>query len=166
MTRPIDRKAFVNQLLTELACRTEGALDFWTLVCVSPIAPDVPGFIRQHCELMRSLVVVIRSQLPGNSSEAQQRAIEELRAGCDEWESAFLRLGSYRQHTHEEIVSAVQAIDRVHAQRVAAITELGRSLGSPVAHLEEQTDERRNYFRRILNTLPEVFLHARQEAMT
>ena len=47
---------------------------------------------------------------------------------------------------------------------MTAITELGRALGSPVAHLEGQTDERRGYYRRILDSLPDLFLQARRPA--
>ena len=101
MTKPIDRQAFLNQLLTELATRTEGALDFWTLLCLAPEFPDPAGFVRQQCELSRSLAVVIRSQLPTAASEAVRGWADELRDGCDEWERAFFLLADHARHTDE-----------------------------------------------------------------
>lgn len=164
MTLPADLKSPVNRLLTEVAQRTDGALDCWTVVCLAPEIAEPRSFLAQNSEKVRSLLGAIQSHFAGANDEQLDRLIQGLLDGCDEWESVFGTLGDFHNYSTDEIEAAVNALARLYGQRRDAIVELGRAIEAPIAYLEGQTQERRDYYRRILSSLADTFLRALRPA--
>src|SRR5262245_64282414 len=100
-----EHRAFLGQLLTDLARRTDGALDFWTIVCINPDLADSRAFLEQQSELLHALVVVLQSRVSADKAAAP--LLTALRENCEQWESAFRLLADFRDRAEEEVVSAI-----------------------------------------------------------
>lgn len=158
MINHLDFSLFLNQLLTDLARRLHGAIDCWTIVCIEPMGLDVRAFITEHSQVLKALVIVIDAELaPIQASPTAYQAIERIREDCDALESDFLFLADHRQHHSGEIRLAVEELKQLWTELVQTIAELGRMLGCPIAFLEQMEADRKAYYQRMLDSLPDLF---------
>jgi hypothetical protein len=157
-----DDKIILDRLLSKLAGYLNGGLDVWTLVCLGDFSPDRRAFIRDKCEVMRSLVVVTKAIL----AEAQQTGKEPMRilldklaVFCQKQEQAFLVLAECRTVPLHEVRAATEAVAEVYTGLREAIRQLGEALDVPISFWQTQTAESESYFQRILRGLFDQFAH-------
>lgn len=72
-----DERIVVERLLTRLASRLDGAIDFWTLVCLGRAGPDPRGFLLHHGETVKSLIVVTEDLLAG-TAQGSAESVRDL----------------------------------------------------------------------------------------
>jgi hypothetical protein len=167
MTDPVDSRLFLNQLLTDLARRLHGAIDFWTLVCVNPVAMDARAFIGEQSKILKALAADICAELARTQAlPAARGASERIRRDCEAFEANFLLLADFRQHHSDEVRSAAEALKSLCTELIRTVANLGRTLGCPVSYLEQMGAERKAYYQRILDSLPDIFLSASPEPAT
>jgi hypothetical protein len=161
---PVQRTV-LDRLLTKLAGSLDGAVDFWTLVCLGPLPTDRRGFLLEHCELTRALVLVAKSFL----AEARLASTPEvhpllvrLTASCQRLQAAFLALEQFRSVSLDELRSATETIAEVYNSMREAIRQLGDAIHLPVGYWQGRTPEREDYFRKILAGLFNQFRHERE----
>jgi hypothetical protein len=161
VVRPQDR-AIVERLLGELAVRADGAIDFWTTVCLYPegLRPVPEEFVTANREVLRSLAVCLRAILAeaGLADAVPVRdQVATLAAACRQLEEAMLLLARFRTVSLADIRVATQSLAAAHATLLATVRELGEALGCSVAYWGQRTPERDRYYQQILGGLFDLF---------
>src|SRR5438128_501855 len=94
-----DDRITLDRLLSKLAGCLDGAIDFWTLVCLGTFTPDRRGFLQDHWETMHGLVLVTRALLQeaglGNG-EPVCSCLEAMAVNSQKLHDAFLTLEQFR----------------------------------------------------------------------
>jgi hypothetical protein len=156
-----DDRLVLDRLLTQLAGRLDGAIDFWTLVCLGNF-PDGKGFLLKNSEALRSLVIVIGGFLP-ELAAAKARLVhtllEQMGTACQRLQNAFLVLQQFRIVRLDEVRAATDVVVEVHANLRQLIWQLGEALGLSISYWKGRTPEREEYIRKILAGLYNQFAH-------
>jgi hypothetical protein len=157
-------RVVLERLLTELARRTDGALDFWAAVALLPdgVGIDRPGFLSRHGETLRSLVVVLRALLAGAGLPGTRPAVDRVASACGEFLAAFGTLERFREAPAEGVRSAVESLGCAHRDLIVAIQDLGEAAGCPASYWQQRTPERTAYYESILSGLLDQLRHVRQ----
>jgi hypothetical protein len=158
---PEDRLLF-DRLLTILLGNLDGAIDFWSLICLGQLPPDPSGFVRHHCEFLRALVVVMQGLLAGyreTRGTATVQLLDQMMSASARLEQAFLVLARFRTVELEETRAAVVAVREVYADLHDAVQRLGQALGIAVSYWRDRSDEQQRHFQGILNGLFDQFAH-------
>jgi len=156
----------LDRLLTALANRLGGAVDFWTAVCLLP--PDAPldrrAFVVKNLEELRRLLDEVRSALR-DAGHAEEEPVRRLLRGMTEGLArllqAFLVLVQFRTVTLEELRGATETLTEVHGSVLQAIQDLARVTGIRVSFFDNWTEERARYFQGILGRLFQLACEAR-----
>jgi hypothetical protein len=70
----------LERLLTAFGSRLDGAVDFWTLVAIGHCVPDSRGFLLEHADRLRSLLIAAGEFLPQpNKGEPPGNLLAALR---------------------------------------------------------------------------------------
>src|SRR5438128_2223357 len=77
-----DDRVILDRMLTQLASRLDGAIDFWTLVCLDSSFPQRQEFLAHHGEVLQSLVVAVRELFQGKDWANTQPAANLFEAMC------------------------------------------------------------------------------------
>jgi hypothetical protein len=78
-----DKTAVVSCLLEELLTRLDGLLDTGTTAVLAGVVPNSRAFIEARCEVLRSLVVVIRALLPADFVRGVAGVVDRLPTVCE-----------------------------------------------------------------------------------
>lgn len=157
-------RTILDRLLTKLAGWVGGAIDTWSLLCISNMVPDLHNFLLEKCRLTRSLVDVTRLLLAEAglvTKEPARALLPRLVSACNKLQDALLILEKFRTASLEEVQRATVALAEVRGEFLQAVQELGRGLGVEVAYLQGDTSKREEYFRYILENLCRFFQEAR-----
>jgi hypothetical protein len=149
----------LDRLLSRLAGSLHGAVDFWTVVCLGDFLPDRRAFIVRQTEVMKALVIVLKSFLTEADKEPIHGLLERISFRCEQLESVFLVLADIRAVGLEEIRLATTSLREVYTDLNEAIHQLSQAIGVPVSFWQNWTPERRSYFNNILEGLYDQFRH-------
>lgn len=161
---PEDRLV-LDRLLTQLAGRLDGAIDFWTLVCLGHFPPDPREFILKNGDTMRALVIVTRGFLgsvPSSRARPIHDLLDRMAAACQKLQNAFLVLEQFRAVPLEEVRLATQAVAEVYGDLHESIRQFGEAVGLSISYWHNRKPERNEYFRKILDGLFNTFAHERE----
>src|SRR5438270_13324291 len=134
---PSQDRAVVERLLGELVSRADGAIDFWTTVCLSPegLLPAPGDFVAAESEVLRSLAVSLRAIL-AEAGLAEANPVRGLLAtmavACRQIEAAALTLARFRTVPLADVRAATQSLAEAHAGRREGVRQLAEVLGCPL----------------------------------
>jgi len=146
-------KIILDRLLSKLAGSLDGALDFWTLVCINDFCADRRAFILRQSEIQHALVVVLDAVLAEfgfSRKKGISDLLEQLAKGYQQLQNTFLTLAESRTISREEIHTATEKLVKVYPNLRETIRQLSQTVGVPVAYLRDQTRESEEYFQKIL----------------
>ena len=150
----------LDQALSELAGRWDGAVDFWPLVCMEAVVGDPAGFVHSQIEKMRSAIQIARDQsfAAGRVADSLERdRLDWLTAACDTLELVFARLIHFRLADRTEVTSAIALFARVHELTMRAIRAHADAAGIAVSYFRDRSEGHDDYIRGILEKLPDQF---------
>jgi hypothetical protein len=153
-------RTVLERLLTRLAGRLDGAIDFWTLVCLGRVAPDPQGFLQHHSEAVKALVIVIEDLLTATSQSSREEVptlLGRMRADVRKLQGAFLALEQFRRLELEEIRSATMDIADAYNDLRDSIPRLADALSVSVSCWQSRPPDREAYYQGILHQLFDLF---------
>jgi hypothetical protein len=106
-------KIILDRLLSKLTGSLDGALDFWTLVCIADMVPDRREFILRQSEIQHALIVVIRALLAELGFSRKDRIsdqLEQMAEGYQQLQNTFLILAESRTISREELRGATETL--------------------------------------------------------
>jgi len=143
----------LDGLLTELLKRLDGAVDFWTMVCLAPIE-NRHEWLQKQLELFRSLIVVTRSLWARQKPSAEAGPLlQNLDAACQKLNHSFLTLEQFQKESQESIRLATEELAEIYTNLPETISRLGQTIGLEVAYPKEKNPDRQEYFQNILSNL-------------
>lgn len=154
-----DDRIILDRLLTSIAIRLHGAIDFWTMVCLGEIQNPLE-FVRHYGDKLRAYIVVTRDLIP-NGNEVIDRLLEELSTDCQDFLSAFAILAQFRHHSAEQVQASVATVVTTFHSLRESIRRIGEAIGLTVSYFQGRTVEKDQYIQNILNGLPEWFAQER-----
>jgi len=162
-----DDRIVLERLQNELACRADGALDTWSLICLGSdgLVIDRQGFLIQQIEIMRSHVVVLRAMLArfGMADTKPTHALlDAIAEACQQLGAAFLVLEQYRSVPLLEVNSAIQELARAYQQLKSSLKSLKNVVGNPSDNGQGQPPKQESYYQGILAGMFEQFRKARE----
>lgn len=164
-----DQQLVLDRLLSELAARVDGAVDFWTQICFLPAAvmADRLAFVTKNSDILSSLITQVTAVLaePGLTDDERVRGLlDTLARACQKLEDAFQVLIRFQSVPVEQVASATESLAEGHARLLAAIQQLAGVVGCPIAYWRQRTPEREEYYQKILAGLLAQFREARASA--
>ena len=84
--------------MDELVTRLDGLLDTGTTALLAGVVPEVRVFIHARCEVLRSLVVVIRAMLLAELARRCAASFDRLLAACERLGRSLVELAAAAQH--------------------------------------------------------------------
>src|SRR5947209_20624262 len=107
-------RVVIERLLEEIAGRVDGAIDFWTLVCLGQLMPERHGFLLKHCDILHSLVVVATTiTLPCSNKLGQiPLLLESLASECQKLQKNFLALEQFQAISVRELRSVIEDLKK------------------------------------------------------
>jgi len=154
-----DRAIIVDYLLTRLAVSLDGALDIWTVVCLSQSAEAARVFLDRQVEIVRSLNVVLRtclSEMPSGNA-ASHELEDEMSQYCAKLEATFGVLRRHRELSPGQVQEAAQGLLRLHREFQEAIQQVAAVVEIQLFYFRNVSDERREHFDRIRRNLVSLF---------
>jgi hypothetical protein len=143
-----------ERLLSDLATRLNGAIDFWTVVCLGPMPVDRRSFLLENTDRLRSLAVVLGSMVPTSFPESKlQGVFKNMSFECQRLGEAFLVLENLQNAEAQELRSATEAIRQGYDAIRDGITQAVQALGLEPPGALTLNPDRKAYFARILDGL-------------
>jgi hypothetical protein len=96
-TAPSQDTIVIGRLLTELLTRMDGLLDTGTSAVLAGVIPDPRAFMNERCEVLRSLVVVLRALLPTAPPNGDATSFDRLFASVEQFRAGLLDLATPSQ---------------------------------------------------------------------
>jgi hypothetical protein len=161
-----DDQIVLQRLLTELATRAEGAVDFWPLVCIGleNFLFDPHRFLTENTEILHSLTIVLRAIL-AKAGWADEEPIcgslQQMNSAVTQLREAFAVLEQFRTVALGELQRATEALAESHSSLRQAIGNLGAALRISVALLQDSTLDYAESVWQFPEQLFHVFLNAR-----
>lgn len=154
----------LDGLLTEMAKRLDGAVDFWTIICLSPTMQNRHEWLQEQLDRFRSLVVVIKSIWPRQTPTPEAWALlKNLDEAYHKLDHSFLILERFQKEDLESIRAATEDLAEIHKSLPDTISKLGQTIGLEIGYLREKNLEREKYFQNILTTLFQRFCQERDQ---
>jgi hypothetical protein len=147
----------LEQALSELASRIDGAIDFWTALSFVPKEQglDVQGFVAENLGILQRLLVRIGQDVTAfvTKDEGSHTVLGQMTADVGLLGIALLTISDHRTRPVEEVRSATVQLAKAHASLLAAIRRLAVVFGIELRYLKRRTQEREQYYDRILRNL-------------
>ncbi len=158
-------RAALERLLSQIAGRLDGAIDFWTVVCLSEALPR-RAFIERHATNLQAAVAEVEAILRRSQADVGpvRGLLSELVGGCTKLRDAFLILAQHETLPQEAVRLATTALTEVYDDLRQAIREIGQAANVSVGYLENRTAEAQSHLCRILDGLYEQFRQQRETA--
>lgn len=158
-----DNRLVLDRLLSKLAGSFDGALDFWTVVCVGSFTGDRRGFLMEKAELLHALLLVSRSFLAEMHLAGQEpvhQILNTVASSCHRLRDGYLTLERFRSISLEELQAATATVVTAWQEARFALQRLSATIGVPISYWQERSPESELYFQRIADNL---FVEFRQE---
>jgi hypothetical protein len=142
--------------LEVLARRIDGAVDFWTTLCLAPeMAVEARRtFVREQCRGLESRLEELRSQLAGPSPPELSELGREARQLCD----LFEVLVDHPNRTLGEVVNSVRGLLALQARWHDTLKRLARTLGYELSYWDNLSPEQKAYRQWIVDSLESLFI--------
>jgi hypothetical protein len=159
---PENERTTLDQALGHLSGRLNGAIDFWTLVCLGQFPPDPQGFIRKYGAELAAAVESLGVQLARPNLDRDAHIHDwftQISAGCQQFQEAYLILAQFREVPLSEVQRAAETVGRIYADLQEWIRQLGTYLGVPLSYRKDgpKKSEREAYYQQMLNRLFDLF---------
>jgi hypothetical protein len=153
-----DNQANLDRLLTSLAFRLDGALDFWTVVGLmrDDLMAVRRGFLEKQAAGMRTAsgdVETLTAQTGRAADETIRRCLDTLVTGCGNLLNAFLDLLQVRALPLSELRTSVDKVIDTWSVMHRALRQLGRRFGVEARYWREPQPEHQAYVQRIAGGL-------------
>jgi methyl-accepting chemotaxis protein len=162
-----EQRLVLDRLLTKIAGSLDGAVDFWTLVCLGEFPIDRRRFLAEKTETLRAFILVAQAFLAEAGladAAAIHRRLEGMKSACEKLAAAFFVLEQFRAKSPDETRAATRAVNEVYGELRELIRQVGEAMSLSVSYWQGRTPEREEYYQRILRSLDEKFSHARGNA--
>jgi hypothetical protein len=162
-----EQRLVLDHLLTKIAGSLDGAVDFWTLVCLGEFSIDRRRFLVEKTEVLRAFILVAHAFLAEAGladTAAIHRGIEAMKSGCEKLRTALFVLEQFRTTSPEEVRAATQSVSEVYRDLRESVRQVGQVMNLSISYWQERTPEREEYYQRILGGLYDQFCHARDGA--
>jgi hypothetical protein len=148
----------LGDLLTEIARRLDGAVDFWTVVCLSPVVPDRKGFLEQNLDELRCLIVVTKIMWPAQIRTHEiDSLLEKMAVNWQKLRHAFGVLEDFQARSIEAIEGASKELADVYHTSCELLRRLGNEITVEFSHWRDGTAEREEHLESILRNLANQF---------
>ena len=155
----------IDRLLSELGRRLDGAVDFWTVICLEGAVPERDAFLQKNCDILRSLVEVSRIVIGArNGRNGTGEMLDRIALDCQRLRSIFSVLSKFQQESLDHLRSASEDLDANYTRLSESFRQLGRMLDVPISYYNTRTPEAEQHCRSILDRLFDVFAQARSES--
>jgi hypothetical protein len=152
----MDRVA-LQRLLGDFADRLNGAIDFWTVVCLGTMPIDRRNFLLEKSKKLRAALEEIASVVVINLQQQDLGIVlDSMKNQCHELENAFLVLERFRTVNLEELHAATDAICKTYLVLRESAMALVGTLGLDAPDSLALNPERAIYFAGILDKLFET----------
>jgi hypothetical protein len=159
-----DDRVILDRILTQLAGRLDGAIDFWTLVCLEGDLSQREEFLAHHREIMHSLVVVVRELFKGTpwaESQAVANWFEAMSNACHKVLKAFITLEQFRRVPLTEVRRATEMLAEGYRELQGTIQQLGTTANLTISYWRGPTAAKEEHYQRILRGLFDLCCQAR-----
>jgi hypothetical protein len=167
MNQPLagpDRES-LDRVLSDLAGRLVGSVDFWTVVCLC--APDTGfdrrGFVDTQSQVVRGLLDQIEALLieTGAIGEEQVRGRQgDLASACDRLLGAFGVLVAFQTVPLEDIRQTTATLTEAYSAAQVSIRSLALAVGVQVPCITKRALDQDEYIQGILRNLFPLFQQA------
>jgi hypothetical protein len=147
-----DERIVLDRLLSEAARRLDGAVDFWTVVCLNSDLVYRQEFVRKNLEELRAFLTVTRALVPARWEEAGP-LLKEMSTSCATLGNAFEVLGQFQTAGIEDLRSATNDLIEVYSTWWETIRRFAQASRLDIGYLRERTPEREEYLQSILRRL-------------
>lgn len=161
----MEHETTLEQLLTQLASRIDGSIDYWTTLCFLPEGQglDLQGFLSENFALLRSLLAQIE-QVINEHSPSQDNIpglVQQISDKIELFSGSFLVISCHRHCSVEEVRSATLQLAMAHDCLIKTIHLLGVACGIELTYWQRRTPERENYYNHIIRNLFQLTQEAR-----
>jgi hypothetical protein len=159
-------RSVLNVLLSQLATCISGAVDTWTVLCVSDEkdfkASALHIFLENNLEIVRAHVIVIRTLLHRTHYPTPAKELIDgmLHASTLLGES-FQILECYKKVEAHELEDGIHKLATAYHSMLSAIRSLSQATGCGVSELDERSAKREEYYQRMLDTLYGIMMKER-----
>jgi hypothetical protein len=150
------KRMTVECLLREVMVRLDGVIDFWTLVAIGRNVPDPNGFLREHGNILRSLIVVAQAILGGQADEKVASLFGTLTRELEKLLGAFLALERFRTLPLDDVRAATQALSAAYNGVRLGVRQLAVELGFGGLAAGDASQEKDAHLQGILQRLFEL----------
>lgn len=155
------------RLLSELATRVDGAIDFWTCLCFVPDEEGgmTPGFLEDNRAVLSKLVndvdQIAIHEVKHIGSLLHEHASTLSRNVTSLCES-FCILRNHRQCGDAEANLAIAWMSECHRSILRIIQMISSAYGIEINYMQNRTPEREAYYNGILGRLPQLVAESRR----
>jgi hypothetical protein len=154
-----EQRASLDQHLSGLAAALDGALDSWTLVCLTEVVPDREGFLRAHLDRLSGRLGGLQEFLAG-TGPAVGEGLRQLADDHRALGEVFRVLAAHRSAGWPELERAVRQLLDLHQRWRESIEGLAATVGGEVSYWRSRGAEQVQHIDSIRERLPELFRSA------
>jgi hypothetical protein len=155
----------LDRMLSDLAQRLAGSVDFWTIVCLAP--PDTGfdrrAFVETQSHAVRDLLDQIETLLAKTraiSDEQVRGHHDNLTAACHRLLEAFVVLVEFQTLPLSCIQNATLWLAEAYSAAQASIQSLAQAVGVPVSFFANRKPDQEEHIQGILGNLFTLFKQA------
>ena len=153
--RSSDNPQSFGESLTAVLKRLDGAVDFWTLVCLEEVVPDRHAFIQTQIDHLRGDLDELTRQLAATAVARDQ--VEWWATVCNTLELVFAILMRFRDCSTAERGSAVRLFSQVYQAAYQAARTAAAANQLAVDHLDRRTSDQDLFYRGVFDRLAGQF---------
>jgi hypothetical protein len=157
----------LDRVLSDLAGRLAGSVDFWTVVCLFP--PDTGfdrrGFVEAQSQVVRGLldqIEVLLTETAAVGDEHVRGRVDDLAGACHRLLDAFGVLVAFQTVPLEEVRQSIATLAEAYSAAQVSIQSLAQAVGVEVSFFAKRRPDQDEYIQGILRNLFPLF----QEAWT
>jgi hypothetical protein len=152
---PSNPTSNLPESLSAVLRRLDGAVDFWTLVCLEEVVPDRHAFVQTEIDHLRCDLNELTRQLAVTAAAPGQA--EWWGTVCDTLELVFAVLMRYRDFSTTERGSAIRLFSQVYQAAYQAAHDVAAANRLAVDHLDRRAPDHDHYYREVFDRLTDQF---------
>jgi hypothetical protein len=156
----------VDRLASDFAARLNGAIDFWTAVCLGSMPIDRKDFLREKSVELQSLLGVL-ANIVGTSFKQHHLdgVLTSMRGQCNQLADAFFVLEQYDLVSEEELQAATATIAECYGELRKGLDAVVSAIGVEPPEGLKLNPDRSAYFANILDGLFDMAVNQRRNGM-